>query len=207
MDQKAKSSMSSLNIRNILFVTIAAAITCAAAPPRLAAAGADASANITFTLNATFATPAISGADQLELAGQPFTISIVADSSLRPNKHEKNWAVYYGLKMNGVMYTERVPNTPITIHSPKAAIAEFIGSSEDIFQSGFRINDVVGYDIETIAKLVLPGGTLSTDLIRPFPKVVIDPTGTTVTYKNAKNPTEFTVLGIQSATLVGTLPK
>jgi hypothetical protein len=192
------------NTRRILFVTIAAAaVACLVAPPKLGAASPDKSARITYTATGTFATPAVSGADQLKLAGQQFTISIVADSSLKPKKHGPNWTIFDPLKMTGTIYSGLLPpNSPVNIASKKAILAQIVSTSEDIFETGFPVR-VVGIDIEAIAHIVLPGGTLTNDLIRPFASVSLDPTNTTVTYKNA---TASTVLTVASGTIVGALP-
>jgi hypothetical protein len=190
----------------MLFVTIAAAaVVCLAAPPKLAAASPDKSARITYTATGTFATPAVSGADQLKLAGQQFTINIVADSSLKPKKHGPNWTIFEPLKMTGTIYSGLLPpNSPVNIASKKAIVAQIVSTSEDIFETGFPVR-VVGIDIEAIAHIGLPGGTLTNDLIRPFASVALDPdpTNTWVTYKNA---TASTVLAVASGTIVGALP-
>jgi hypothetical protein len=42
--------------------------------------------NVTYTASGTFSTPATSGLDTLQLAGEPFTISIVANAASPPNR-------------------------------------------------------------------------------------------------------------------------
>lgn len=195
--------MVSLGFRKISSVTIAAlAAFCLAAPHRLAAASPDNSANITFTAQGTFATTAVSGSDQLKLAGQPFTISIVANSSLKPSRHGRNWAQFDALTMQGTIYTGLVPNQPIAIASKKAVIAQIVSVSKDIFQAGFPVQ-VIGIKLEAVAYITLPGGTMINDLIRPFASVPLDPTNATITYKDA---TASTVLAVQSGTIVAALP-
>jgi len=170
-----------------------------AAPQRLA--GQDAGTKITFTAQGTFATPQVSGNDTLLLAGQPFQIKIVADASLTPSKHGRNWAAFSPLKMSGTINSGLLPGQPVKIGSSKAVIAQVVGASEDVFQAGFPVK-VIGIDLQAIANITLPGGTLSTPLIRPFASVALDPTNATVTYSNA---TASTVLAVQTGTLVATL--
>jgi hypothetical protein len=194
--------MFSLDFRKLLFVTIAvAAISCLANPRGLAAASPDKGVKITFTATGTFAATPVSGADRAMLAGQPFTVSIVASSSLAPKKQGPHWATFDPLKMTGTVYSGLVPNIPKSISSNRAVIKQTVGASEDILQSHFPVN-LFGI-ADAIAYITLPAGTLSNDLIGPFPSVTLDPTNATVTYKNA---TAATVLAVQSGTLVATLP-
>jgi hypothetical protein len=143
----------------------------------------------------------VSGADTLKLAGQPFTISVVGNSSLKPTKHGRNWANFTNLAMTGTVYSGLIPDQPIAISASTAAINQTVGASEDIFQSGFPV-EVIGIALTVQAKLILPGGTLSTALLRPFASVTLGPTAT-VTYSDT---TASTVLSIANGTVVGTLP-
>jgi hypothetical protein len=207
MDQKKELAMFP---SKMLCVTIAvAAISCVAAPQRVAAASPDNSANITYTAKGTFASPALSGSDQLILAGQKFEINIVANSSLKPSQHGRNWAQFDSLKWSGTIYSGLLPNKPqqpCKAPAPpgcsKAVIAQIVGASEDIFQAGFPV-EVIGIRLTVIANFTLPGGTLVNDLIRPFSSVALDITNATVTYKDAS---ASTVLAVQSGTVVATLP-
>jgi hypothetical protein len=191
------------NTRKILFATIAvAAAACVAAPPRLAAASPDTGENITFTATGTFATPAVSGADQLRLAGQQFTLKVVANSAAAPVKHGSNWAAYDNLVLTGTVYSGLLPpNSPVNIKS-KAIITETIGATGDIFECTFPVR-VVGIGLEIVARIVLPAGTLSNDRIHPFASVPLDPANTAVTYKNS---TSATVLAVETGTLAGKAP-
>lgn len=201
--------MFSTSFRKILFVTMAAAgLSSVALPQRLAAATPDASAKITYTATGTFATPAVSGNDQLKLAGQKFVINIVADSSTVPTKHGPNWAEFTKLSVAGYVHSALLPpkQTATLCQKPPcntAAIAQIVSTSEDIFRAGFPVR-VIGIDLEVLADLTLPGGTLVNDLVRPFASVDLDTTNSLVTYKNAQ---ASTVLAVQSGTVVASLPK
>lgn len=195
--------MCSWNLRRILFVTITAAVVCClAVPARLASASPAKSANVTFTATGTFAASPVSGADQLKLSGQPFTITVVGNSSLKPIQHGRNWAIFKPLQMTGTVYSALIPGEAVPITSTTAAIDQTVGATEDIFQSGFPVT-VVGIALTVRSHITLPGGTLSTALLRPFSSVALDSTSTTVTYSDTTN---STVLAVQTGTLVATLP-
>ena len=132
--------MFSMNLRRLLSVTaVAAAIGCVALPQAAVATLPAKGAPITYTATGTFAYPAVSGADQLKLAGQQFTITVLASSSDQPVSHGPNWAVFRPLKLSGVVYTGLIPNTPIPIGSKSAALELTAGTSSGIFQAGSPI--------------------------------------------------------------------
>jgi hypothetical protein len=204
MDQK-KRTVFSLDVSKIgvLSAMIAAvAVSSLVTPQSLAAAGPDTGEAVTFTAQGTFAATPVSGNDTLQLAGQPFTITIVARSSKLPTEHGRNSAIFSPLKMTGTVYSGLEPNEPIPISSSKAVIAQVVGASQDIFQAGFPYK-ILGIDLEAVAYITMPGGTLSTALIRPFSSVALDPTNATITYSNN---TAATVLAVQSGTLTATAP-
>ena len=190
--------MFSWNVRRILSATMAAAAL--AAPGIVAAASPDKGANITFTASGTFASTPVSGADTLKLAGQPFTISIVGNSSKTPTKHGRNWAVFNPLNMTGTVNSGLIPNSPIPISATTASLEQSVGASEDIFKAGFPVT-VVGIALQVKAYLTLPGGTLTTPLLRPFSSVPLS-SAATVTYSNSS---AATVLGVDTGTIVATV--
>jgi hypothetical protein len=195
--------MFSRNVRKILSVMIAGAAMVCLAAPRGLAASPDKGVNVTFTASGTFASTQLSGNDLLELRGQPFSISVVGSSSAVPIQHGQNWAIFKPLSMTGTVYSGLVPNQPIPVMASTAAIDQTVGATEDIFQSGFPVT-VVGIALTVRAHIILPGGTLTTALLRPFASVTLGPTaGTYVTYSN---PTATTELAIQTGTLVATIP-
>jgi len=65
------------------------------------AAGAAAEPNVNYAASGTFATPAVSGADILGLAGQPFTITFAVNEATKPTRHSetsrKRWPRRCGL--------------------------------------------------------------------------------------------------------------
>jgi len=195
--------MFSLNVRKILSVLVAAGAICCLAAPRGLAASPDKGVSVTFTASGTFAATQVSGNDLLELRGQPFSISVVGTSSAVPIQHGQNWAIFKPLSMTGTVYSGLVPNQPIPVSASTAAIDQTVGATEDIFQSGFPVT-VVGIALTVRAHIILPAGTLTTPLLRPFSSITLGPTaGTYVTYSNTTATTE---LAIQTGTVVATIP-
>jgi hypothetical protein len=200
MDQNKGMAVFSIDARKLLTTTIAAAaIACMAAPPRLAAASPDTTTTTTVIYKATgtFATPAVSGSDQLQLAGNPFTIFVFGNPSAKPSQTGANWAMFQPLTVTGTVYVGAVAsNEPIG--SKKASIELAKGASEDIVQLGFPFTPPLVGALMIRTKITLPAGTLSTVLIHPFASVSLDPTNATVTYANS---TESTVLNVETGTL------
>lgn len=154
--------------------------------------------NVTFNASGTFATPPVNGSDTLKLAGEPFSINVVANAASVPIKHYRNWAIISPLKMTGTVHSGLLGTSPVNIASTAASIFQAVGPSYDNFETAFPIK-VVGISLTVQARIVLPAGTLTTQLIHPFAAVTLDPGNTTVTYSDGTN---TTTLAIQSGSLV-----
>ena len=153
--------------------------------------------NVTYTAAGTFGNPAVSGADELKMAGEPFTINIVASSASEPIKHGSNWAVYSPFKMTGEVHSGLVGPTPVNIASGAASIQLAQGPDYDIFIAAFPVK-VVGISLTVKATIQLPVGTLANLYVHPFSPVTLDPTITSVVYSDGTNDT---TLSIQSGSL------
>jgi hypothetical protein len=206
MDQNKEMAMFSWNVRKTLAVAVAVAAMSGLAPRRLAAASltTGGGAEVTFTASGTFSSTPTSGADLLELRGQPFTISVVGNSSLLPTTHGRNWAIFTDLAMSGTVYSGLVPNQAIPVSATTAAIDQTVGASEDIFQSGFPVT-VVGIALTVRAYFTLPGGTMTKAFLRPFSLVTL-PVLNANTYVTYSDTTATTELELQNGTLVATIP-
>jgi hypothetical protein len=166
--------------------------------------------DVTYTASGTFSNPASSGADTLKLAGEPFTISIVANSASVPKQHGPNWAVMNPFKMTGSVHSGLLGPTPINIASGSASILQLVGPSYDIFTCAFPVT-VVGISLTIQATVYLPPGTITTPLIHPFPTISLNPSpapaigSATVIYSNGTDTTTLTVAtgGTLSATIPG----
>lgn len=167
-----------------------------------AATSPDTGPNVTYTATGTFTNPQVSGDDTLRLAGEPFTINIVAPAGSAPVKHGPNWAVLSPFKMTGTVHSGLLGTSPVNIASTAASIFEVVGPDYDPFETGFPVK-VVGISLTIQAQFTLPAGTLAKPLIHPFSAVALDPTNTTVVYSNGSDSTTLT---IDSGSLVATLP-
>ncbi len=185
--------------RMVALRAMAAAAVCLALSGMPATATAP---NVTFTATGTFATPAVSGADSLKLAGEPFTISIVANAASVPIKHGPNWAVFSPLKMTGTVHSALTGGSPVPIASAATSISQVVGPNFDLFTAGFPVK-VVGISLTIRANITLPAGTLPNQLIHIFSAVALTTTTATVTYSDGAN---TTVLAVQTGTLAATIP-
>jgi hypothetical protein len=187
-----------LNVRKVLLPTIAAAVAAGlAANQPLAAANPDAGEKVTYTATGIFAAPAINGADTLKMAGEPFTISVVGQSSMKPKLSGPNWDIFKPLTMTGTVNSGLLPGQPIAISSTSVELQETAGADEDILLATFPV-EVIGIDLTITARIIIPGGTLNRPLIHPFPTVDMQTTST-VTYADSTASTE---LGVASGTSI-----
>src|ERR1051326_2378786 len=153
MDQKKAKARFSWNFPR-LSLTTTAAVLCLITPHQSAAVSPNSGATVTFTASGTFAATPVSGADTLKLAGQPFTISVVGNSSMAPSQHNRNWCLFVPLPMNGTVYSGLLGPTPIPISSSTAAIFQAVGANEDLFKAGFPIN-VIGIALTVRAVITM----------------------------------------------------
>ena len=201
-----------LHVRKLQTVAIAlAGILCVATSEKLAAQSTTAP-NVTYAAAGTFATPQISGNDLFQLQGQAFSIDIVANAALPPTTHGGHWARYTKLKMKGSVGSGLEP-TPIAIMSGLTSLEIATGNpSYDQFVVFAPVN-AFGIEIDVLAYLQTPPGTVASALIHPFSSVTLKPCthGTTLTCVNTvvysdPNTGNSTTLGIDSGTLVATIP-
>ena len=116
----------------------------------------DVGPTVTFTATGTFSTPPVSGSDTLKLAGEPFTINIVANAGDIPIKHGPNWAVFSPLKMTGVVHSGLLGTSPINVASGGASIMQAVGPDYDPVETAFPVK-VVGISLTINAQFTLPG--------------------------------------------------
>jgi len=184
------------NSRSTLALAIAAAATLLAAATPLAAT------NVTYTATGTFSTTVVSGTDTFKLAGQPFSISVVASESAVPVKSGKTYAEYNKLKMTGTVQSGLVP-TPTTLSSGATSVELAYGNpAYDVFAL-FAPVKILNIQFNITAVIKAPTGTITTNKILPFTApVTLTSSMTTVTYTYTTNGvTNSTTLTIASGTL------
>jgi hypothetical protein len=182
-----------------------AALLCVATSLVLFAQSKPAKApNVTYTATGTFVTPQVSGQDEFKLAGQNFTLSIVANEATVPTTHGAQWAKYTKLSMSGTVSSGIWP-TPIAISSSNSAIELATGNpAYNVFAMFFPITEI-GQTFYITAVLQMPTGTMTKPLIGPFTApVTLGPTSGSVTYLSPSTGTS-TVLNIASGTLSSTV--
>ena len=190
--------MTRFHFRTIRALTLAAALSLVAASQTLAAAP-----NVTYTATGTFGTTPIGGSDLFKLAGEPFSISVVANEALVSKNHGAQWAVYSGLKMTGTVQSGLLP-TPVTIANSSTNLALAYGNpSYDVFLLGSPVK-ISGMTVTITANINMPEGTIGNDHILPFKAPVsLGPANATVTYSDG---TATTTLAVANGTLSTSVP-
>jgi len=159
--------------------------------------------NVTYVASGTFADIPMSGSDLFKMAGQPFSISVVANAGTVPTTHGPQWASYTKLKMVGTV-TSGLEPTPLIISSGSTSIELATGNPlYDVFEMFAPIN-VIGIQINVLANVQMPPGTIANALIHPFASIALGPSDS-VAYTDAATG-KSTMLGIAGGTLVATIP-
>ncbi|HUO29491.1 MAG TPA: hypothetical protein VMU80_09750 [Bryobacteraceae bacterium] len=186
--------------RKMLATAIAVAAICTISIPATLSAAAP---NITYTASGTFATTPTSGSDQLKLAGEPFSVTIVVSAATVPYKTGPNWCAYNALKLTGTVHSGLVGPSPVSIGSAEASIIQATDApSYDLFTMEAPIK-VVEISLTIKAQIELPNATIKNGLLYPFGSVALAPGNATLSYAEG---TESTVLPIQTGTLTATIP-
>ena len=95
--------------------------------PALAAAP-----DVTITASGTFASQCLTGADELKLAGESFTISVVINAAAVPIKHGSNVAICSPLKVTGQVHSGLLGSTPVNIASGAGSVQQAVGPTYDL---------------------------------------------------------------------------
>ena len=112
-------------------------------------------------------------------------------------------AQYTQLKLTGVVATN-LEKTPVSISSSETSIELATGNpSYDIFEL-FAPVSVIGMQINILANIQMPPGTMANAHVHPFVSVAIGAPDTVI-YSDASTGTS-TTLGIASGTLIATIP-
>jgi uncharacterized protein (TIGR03437 family) len=201
--------MNSFSLRKISCTAIAtAAIIFFAIAPSPAAA-----ATVTYNASGSFyCTPptppatrcaAESGADQFELAGEPYSISIVGDEAMVPFSQGSNFAIYHGVKATATVTSGLVP-TPVAITTTHTTMLLYTGNpSFDVLEFGTKIR-VIKLTLTITAKVLMKKGTLTTPLISPFSALAKLASNTaTLTYSDGTSSTTLGLTGAFTTTVSG----
>ncbi|MFN7997708.1 MAG: hypothetical protein U0Q18_29080 [Bryobacteraceae bacterium] len=185
-----------LKTKSIVFATLA--VTGWFGSADLARATAP---NVKYYCTGTFASPAVSGNDLLGLAGEPFTVSVIANTALAPTSHGSGWAKYTKLSLTGTVQSRLLP-TPIAISSSSAAIQLSIGPTADHFTLFFPIT-IVGINLQITSVMQLPVGTITKLTVYPFSaRATLNPATSNLVYSDGTNSTKLGMNGSLNAVYI-----
>jgi len=149
----------------------AAAISGVAASGNLAASTCSGSV-ITYTASGTFGPNVIQGKDGFDLAGEPFTITVMSCESKQPSQSGSDYANYSGVELTGsvssALLTEPygILPTPVNLTLVRPATGDDV-----ILMKG--TTNAVGALVSVLAAVSLPRGTLTSLSLAPFPEVSV----------------------------------
>jgi uncharacterized protein (TIGR03437 family) len=180
-----------------------AALFSLTASEKLVAASPDVAPNVTYTATGVFASPQVSGGDVFKLAGEAFSITVVANAAAVPTSHGSNWAKFTSLPMTGTISTGLTP-TPYSIKSKMTSVQLALGNPNYQLFVLFAPVSVVNTPIYVTANIQMPLGTLAKPLNHPFAPITLGPADTVIYTDPATGAS--TTLTIASGTLQGTIP-
>jgi hypothetical protein len=179
---------------------IITAVAMAAALVTGQSAAAATAPSVTYTAQGQFAKTVVSGGDLYKLAGEPFSLSVVASESIAPHAHGTGWAVYTNLKATGRVISGLIPQSPVPLGSTHTFLALERESSHDIVELIVPVT-VINQSVRITAILTVPRGTITKTAIAPFASTVTLGSDATVTYSDGTN---STTLSIASGKLTAT---
>jgi hypothetical protein len=168
----------------------------------------DTAPNVLFNAFGTFASPALSGNDLYELAGEPFNVTVIANSATVPHAHEAGWADYNHLRLKGTVHSGLDPSA-IPVNSAYTFMVLALGNPNYQLWEVTAPILVIRQRITINAVVQMPLGTLGKGwLIHPFNNpVTLTPSTATVTYSaNVNGSPASTMLAIASGTLTASYP-
>jgi hypothetical protein len=160
---------------------------------------------IVYHAGGTFVYPAANGNDLLQLAGNPFTMSVWGTQGTKPVKNGNQWGLYQDLQMNGYITSGFRPQKPFHVSSTHVVLLLSKGNpSYDEIKASFK-TVVQGVHLTIVMDFQAPKGTLAHFFIMPFVNpVTITPTNATITYSGVyQGVPASTTLTIASGTLTG----
>ena len=162
-------------------IAIVAAVISGFAPTGNLLAATCTAPVVTYTASGGFGPNVIQGDDAFKLAGEPFSIKLVACESKQPAKTGADYSVYTGIELTGTVQSSLITQ-PYTI-KPTAMTFALVEptAGADIVQMEGNLT-VFGSLIYIRASIALPAGTLTSTKIAPFSSVTIDTASSLFTY-------------------------
>jgi len=149
--------------------------------------------NVIYYATGTFATPA-RGEDFGELAGEPFSIRILANENLKPTRQTDTSALYTRLSLEFAVSTGYL-EYPLGFTASNLSLLLRLGGAGQPDMITIQFPTTIGPNQLTVsASVPLPPGTLTTTAIQPFSTPIdLAANNATVTYANS---VAHTTLGI-----------
>jgi hypothetical protein len=170
---------------------------------------ASATTNVTYTASGTFATPPLSGADMLKLAGYPYTINVYAAPNTTPAQSGPHFAAYTNVQMYGMVFSGLL-NTTVPFGcapgqsgcTPQLANLEFqVTSTNNIVNISAQV-PLIGLTLQVLAKAPMPLDTFSSLRIRPFEQAAtISSPSATLIYRDSSASTTLGCNGTVSTSV------
>jgi hypothetical protein len=155
--------------------------------------------NVVYSVTGTFATPPVSGADPLKLAGQPFQLMLVANEAARPVKHGQHYGQYENLAVRGSL-----GSAPIKFANDSGTLVLLVHAAYDGFELQAKAAKK-GTKLPVTANVHLPKGTLTGLRVQPLANAVtLNAANAIVTYGAGK---QATALAVSAGTLTGVVGK
>jgi len=178
-------------------IAIAAAVISGFAASQNLVAASCSGTVIAYSTVGQFGSTPVSGQDLLQLAGEPFELTVSACNTMKPRKTGTGYAQYSPVAMTGVVQS-RILGVPTKIRSAAALVVSVSGSSNSISViAPVTIEPGVTVNIHGI--LALPAGTLTSTSIAPFSKVSVVTGQSFLTYSASGHSTTLYVGGFAVA--------
>jgi hypothetical protein len=160
--------------------------------------------NVVYTAAGAFASPPLSGADLLKLAGEPFTFSVMANTAMAPASYGTYYATYTPLKFSGTFYSGLIPGTPVAVTGQHAFLnLNELNPNYDQLVVSFQVK-VLDIPLKITATVNMPKGTLVNLHIHPFSApVTLSASNTSAIYAD---PDASTTLGMTGTASTSILP-
>jgi uncharacterized protein (TIGR03437 family) len=159
---EGENLMISLYVRQIRFsALVTVAMACAAVASQAATAP-----NVTYIASGTLGS-IVSGADNLKLSGQPYSISVVINAAADPKKYGTDYAIYSPVSMTGAVTTGLTGESEPIASNSTSVLLEIVPNTKDGFQAAFPLK-ILDLSIKVNATVTLPVGSLPKLSPHPF---------------------------------------
>ncbi|MGA2736087.1 MAG: hypothetical protein ABSG65_01415 [Bryobacteraceae bacterium] len=182
-----------MNIQ-IRFIAIAATVVSGFAAAETLAAATCNSTAIAYQASGEFGAAVLSGLDKLELAGEPFSITLYACETKAPIKTGSDYAEYSGLVLEGEVKSHLLTTfTKISTDKTTFTLAVPPAGYNTIQLTGAVV--IEGATINISANIALPVGTFTATSIAPFASASIVTARSQFTYSQGSASTSLAIIG------------